>query len=94
MGVPRDGDGAVDDGADESPDEAGDDGRPSAHHLQGEGDAVDVGAVVADNAQSEDDEAELAEAAERRKHVGKEDADVGVVTLGDGRVVDRGSNDR
>ena len=93
MGVSWNGDRAVDDGADEGPDEAGDDGGPATHDLQGEGDAVDVGTVVPDDAQSEDDEAELAEAAERREHVGKEDPDIGVVALGDGRIVDRGSHD-
>ena len=67
MGVARDGNGAVDEGADKSPDEARDELRPLAHDLQAEGDAVDVRAVVGDDAEREDDEAELAEAAERRE---------------------------
>ena len=37
------------------------------HELQGEGQAVNVGAVVGDDAESEDDQAELAEAAKGRK---------------------------
>ena len=93
MAVARDGDGAVDDGADEGPDEARDRGRPPAHDLQGEGDAVDVGAIVPDDAEREHDEAELAEAAQRRQHLGQEHADIGAVALGERRVIDGGGDD-
>ena len=64
MAVAGDGDGAVDEGADEGPDEAGHGLGPARHQLQAEGYAVDVRAVVGDDAEGEDDEAELAEAAE------------------------------
>ena len=46
MAVAWDGDGAVDEGADEGPDESGYRLRPATKQLQAEGQAVDVGAIV------------------------------------------------
>lgn len=63
VGVSGDGDGDVDCGADGGPDEAGHGLGPAAENLQGQADGVDVGAVVGDDGEGEDDEAELAEAA-------------------------------
>ena len=79
MAVARDGDGAVDEGADKGPDESRDRLRPATEQLQTEGQAVDVGAIVRNDAERQDDETELAEAAERReKHGGQESADAGL----------------
>ena len=78
MAVAGDGDGAVDEGADEGPDEARHGLRPAAHDLQAEGHAVDVGAVVRDDAQGQHDEAELPEAPQRREqHCGQQAPDPG-----------------
>ena len=71
MAVAWDGDGAVDHRADEGPDEAWYGLRPAAEQLQAEGHAVDVGAIVRDDAEGQDDEAELAEAAEGREEHGR-----------------------
>ena len=80
MAVAGDGDGAVHERADEGPDEAGDGLRPAAEQLQAERDAVDVGAVVRDDAEGQDDEAELSEAAQgREEHGGEEPADAGLL---------------
>ena len=80
MAVAWDGDGAVHEGADEGPDEARDGLRPAAEQLQAEGHAVDVGAIVRDDAEGQDDEAELAEAAQgREEHGGEEPADAGLL---------------
>ena len=73
MAVAWDGDGAVDEGADKGPDEARHGLRPAAEELQAEGHAVDVGAVVRDDAEGQDDKAELAEAAERGEEHGREE---------------------
>jgi len=62
--VSWDGDGDVDTGCDSDPDEARDLLGPSSENLEGEGDAVDVWDVVADDGEGEDDEAELAESSE------------------------------
>ena len=62
MAVSRDGNGAIDERADESPDESRHRLRPSAHDLQAERHAVYIRAVVRNNTQRQDDEAELAEA--------------------------------
>ena len=83
--VARDGDGAVDDRGEERPDEARDRRRPAAEHLQAESHAVDVRAVVRDDAERGDDEAELAEAVARgaavrgEEHGGEHAADAAVV---------------
>lgn len=50
VAVAWDSDGAVHEGADEGPDEARHGLRPATQHLQTEGHAVDVGAVVRDDA--------------------------------------------
>ena len=70
MRVSWDGNGAVDERADKCPDESRYGLRPSPHNLQAEGQAVDVWAVVRDDAQCQYDQAELAEAAEGRKKDG------------------------
>ncbi len=80
MAVAWDSNGAVYEGADECPDETRHGLRPAAHQLQTEGHAVDVGAIVRDNAESQNDETKLAEAAEgREKHGCEEPTDAGLV---------------
>ena len=72
MAVPWDRNGAVDQRADEGPDEPRHGLRVVRHDLHAEGQAVDIGAVVGDDAEGEDDEAERAEAAQwREKHSAK-----------------------
>lgn len=66
--VTGDTDGKGDARGEESPDEPRHALRSPAQHLQRQADRVDVGAVVGDNGQGQDDEAELAETAERLKH--------------------------
>ena len=65
MAVAWDSDGAVDEGADEGPDESWNGLRVVRHKLQTECQAVDIGAVVCNDAERENDEAELTEASER-----------------------------
>ena len=65
MAVAWDGNGAVDNRADESPDETGNGLGPRSHELQAECQAVDVWAIVGDDTESEDDKAEFAKGAER-----------------------------
>lgn len=93
--VARDGDGDVDARADECPDEAWHARRRAGKDLQRQGDGVDVRAVVSDDGEREDDEAELAEAAEGRdEDLSEETADVVVFVGGHvGGVVDRGGHD-
>ena len=67
MAVPRDGDRAVNHRAHKRPDKPRHRLRPAAEDLQTQAHAVDVGAIVRNNAEGEDNEAELAEAAERRE---------------------------
>ena len=67
MIVAWDGNGAVDEGADESPDKAGNSLRVFCQELQTKGQAVDIGAVVGNNAEREDNKAELAEATQGGK---------------------------
>ena len=74
MAVAWNGNGAVDEGADKGPDEARDGLGPAPQQLQAEGHAVDVGAVVGDDAEGQDDETELAEAAQGREQDGREEA--------------------
>lgn len=74
MAVAGDGDRAVHERADEGPDEARHRLRPAGQDLQREGERVDVGAVVGHDAEREDDEAELAEAAERGEQHRREQA--------------------
>ena len=80
MAVAGNSNSAVDQGADECPDETRHGLRPATQQLQAEGQAVDVGAIVRDNAESQDDEAELAEAAEGwEKHCCEESANAGLI---------------
>ena len=80
MAVAWDSNRAVYKGADECPDEARHSLRPATHQLQTESHAVDVGAVVRDNAESEDDKTELTEAAEGwEKHGCEKSADAGLL---------------
>lgn len=80
MTVAWDGNRAVYKGADERPDEAWHGLRPATHHLQTESHAVDIGAVVRDDAEGKDDEAELTEAAEGwEKHGCEKSADAGLL---------------
>lgn len=60
--VSRNGNNDEDDSSDQSPDEARDLLRPSSENLQTKSERVNVGAVVRDDAQSENDHAEFAEA--------------------------------
>lgn len=64
VAVARDGDGEGHAGGEEGPDEAGHALRPAAQDLKGEGDRVYVRAVVGDDGEGKDHEAEFAEAAE------------------------------
>lgn len=64
MVVSGNGDGDVDAGAEEDPDKAGYALGSLGQDLEGEGDGVDVGAVVCDDGERQDDDAELAKAAE------------------------------
>ena len=75
VGVAGDRDCAVDGGGDEGPDEARDVLGVVGEDLDAEADAVDVGAVVADDGEGDDDEAEVAEGAEGQEHCGEEAAD-------------------
>ena len=61
MAVAGNGDGAVDQGTDEGPDEAWHGLRPVGHDLEAKGDTVDIGTIVGDDRKGENDEAELAE---------------------------------
>ncbi len=97
MAVSWNGDGAVDERADEGPDETRHGLRPATQQLQTKGQAVDIGAVVRDDAESENDKTELAEAAEGwEKHGCEEPADAGcrvaVCVAGVDGVVDRCCN--
>lgn len=58
------GNGERDTRGEEGPDETGNPLSPAAEHLEGQGDGVDVGAVVGDDGKGEDDKAELAESTE------------------------------
>ena len=69
MVVAWDSDGAVDDGADEGPDESWNGLRVVCHKLQTESQAIDVGAVIRNDAERENDKTELAESSKRgEKH--------------------------
>ena len=79
MAVARDGNGAVHQRADERPNEPRHRLRPTTHQLQTERHAVDVGAIVRDDAEGQNHEAELPEAAEGREQHGREEsADAGL----------------
>ena len=97
MAVAWDGDGAVDDRADEGPDEARHGCRPGGEQLQAECQAVDVGAVVGDDAEREDDETEFAKSAEGwEEHGSEESTDPGLrvaVYIGSVGCVEGGSCD-
>ena len=80
MAVAWDSDSAVDKGADERPDESWNGLRVVCHELQTECQAVDIGAVVCNDTERENDEAELTEAAERGKeHSCEKATDAGLV---------------
>ena len=80
VAVARDGDGDEGERAEGGPDEARNGLRPAGHDLQRQAQAVDVRAVVGDDAQSQNDEAELAKAAQRGNEHGAQDAaDAGCV---------------
>lgn len=64
VAVTWDGDRAVHECTDKGPDESGNTLRLASEELERERDGVDVGAVVGDDGESEDDEAELAEFAQ------------------------------
>ena len=80
MTVARDGDGAVHQSADERPNETRHGLRPATHQLQTERHAVDIGAIVRHDAEGQNHEAELPEAAEwREQHGGEKPADAGLL---------------
>ena len=93
MGVAGDSDAAVDDCADESPDEARDLLRVLGEDEEGEGERVDVGAVIADDGQGENDDAEVAEVAQVWNKGLMQEATNSVLCIGFGesRMVDCGS---
>lgn len=62
--IAGDGNGERDTRGEESPDETRNTLGPATEHLEGQGDGVDVGAVVGDDGEGEDDQAELAESTE------------------------------
>lgn len=74
MAVAWDSDGAVDEGADEGPDESWNGLRIVCHELQTECQAVDIRAVVCNDAERENDKAELTEASKRGKEHSCEEA--------------------
>ena len=77
MGVSRNGNGAINDRADECPDEPGDHLAIRSHDLQTERQAVDIGAIIRNDAQRQDDEAKVTEAAKRRlQHCAQQAANV------------------
>ena len=80
MAVARYSNGAVNECGDERPDEPRHGLRPATQHLHAERYAIDIGAIVRDDAEGEDDEAELAEAAQGgEQHGGEEPADAGLL---------------
>ena len=64
MAVAGNSNGAVDDCANEGPDEAGDFLGVAGEDEEREGERVDVGTIIADDRESEDDDAEIAKGAE------------------------------
>lgn len=80
MAIAWDSNSAVYEGGDERPDEARYRLRPATHHLQTEGHAVDIGAIVRDDAESQNDKTKLAEAAKGwEEHGCEESADAGLL---------------
>ena len=80
MAVAWDSDSAVDEGANERPDESGNGLRVVGHKLQTECQAIDIGAVVCDDAERENDKAELTEASKRgEEHSCEETTDARLV---------------
>ena len=80
MAVARDSNSAVYDGADECPDKTRYGLRPATQHLQTEGHAVDIGAIIRNDAESQNDETELAETAKGwEEHGCEESADAGLI---------------
>lgn len=77
LSVAWDGDGAVDEGPDECPHETGNALGFLGEELEGEAHGVDVRAVVGDDGEGEDDQAEFAEVAQGRDDdCGEETSDV------------------
>lgn len=72
MAVARDRNGAVDERPDEGPDVPWHGLRPPSKNLQTQTHAVDVGAVVGDDAEGENDEAELTKASQGREKNGRQ----------------------
>ena len=95
MAVAWDSDGAVDESADKGPDESRNGLRVVCHELQTECQAIDIGAVIRNDAEREDDKAELTEAAKRGEEHGCEEATDArcLVTIGVVLVVDCGGCD-
>lgn len=80
VAVAWDSNSAVYEGADECPDKTRYGLRPATQQLQTEGHAVDIGAIVRDNAESQNDKTKLAEAAKGwEKHGCQESADAGLI---------------
>lgn len=73
MSVSWDGNRAVDERSDEGPHKARYSLRDTGEELEGERDGVDVWAVIGDDGESEDDEAELTEPTKRRNDDGCEE---------------------
>jgi len=71
--VPRNSNGDISTSTDESPDEAWDNGGPSAKNLHGEGHAVDVWNIVSDDGEGEDNQAELSESTKVRNEDGSKE---------------------
>lgn len=80
--VSGDGDADVDAGGDEGPDEARDARGFAGEDLRGQADAVDVGDVVGDDGQGEDDHAELAKGSQVDEDGADEAAGAGCVVAG------------
>ncbi len=72
VAVTWDGNGAVDDSANESPHEAGNALRHAGKQLKRERDGVDIRAIVGNNGKGEHDQAELSEPAQRGNNNGCE----------------------
>ena len=72
MAVTGNGNGTIKEGSNKGPHEAGNALGNASKELEGERDGVDVGAVIGDDGQCEDDKAELSESAQGRDDNGSE----------------------
>lgn len=80
VAVARDSDGAIDQSTNESPDETWDTLGSTGKELQGQGDGVDVRAVICDDGKPQNDETEFSKAAKwREKHRCEETSDARIV---------------